>query len=74
MDCSVLLVVSVTAEFPNEVPSHLAFEIIKEIQGTQEQDKHESGCQGWSSVELSTLPWALQLATVPSHLKGSLLT
>lgn len=46
MDCSALFVVSVTAEFPNEVPSHLAFEIIKEIQGTQEQDKHESGCQG----------------------------
>lgn len=42
----ILLVVNFIAEYPNEVSSYLALEIIIEIQGTEEQGKDESDCQG----------------------------
>lgn len=42
----ILLVVNFIAEYPNEVSSYFALEIIIEIQGTEEQGKDESDCQG----------------------------
>lgn len=73
MGYSILLVVNFIAEYPNEVSSYLTLEIIIEIQGTEEKGKDESDCQGWISVELSTLLWALQLGKVSPYLKSNML-
>lgn len=70
MGYSVLLVVNFIAEYPNEVSSYLTLEIIMEIQGTEEQSKDESDCQGWCGALNIALGFA---GKVSPYLKSNML-